>query len=351
MKFCKLDSVRDKNFFPYNPHPPTPSPFDGEGELNEAKRDEVKISALSRTQVKLPFVCLFLCLSTLGFSLFPVVAQENQERPTHVLVISLDGARPDAILQAETPNIQALAARGGTDWKAMTVLPSATLPAHTSMLTGLSVEQHGVDYNSMQSGCPVIEPPTFLTVAEEAGYKTAFVTGKEKLCLYRQTESLDYTFAREGDRSVIDRVLELFDQDYEVIFAHLPNPDYFGHSTGWMSATYINELNSTDYQVGRILAKLDELELTDETLVIVTADHGGHDFEHGSDSPEDIYIPWLIAGPGVVAGTELADVSVMDTAPTVLWALGLPLADELTGRPVYEAFGLPAPETTPEVSG
>ena len=300
---------------------------------------------------KLTAVILLLCLSTLCSALFPAGAQDNPTRPTHIIMISLDGARPDAILQAETPNIQALAARGGTDWKAMTVLPSATLPAHTSMLTGLSVDQHGVDYNSMQPGCPVIEPSTFLTVAEEAGYTTAFVTGKEKLCLYRQTESLDYTFAREGDRSVVDRVLELLDQGYEVIFAHLPNPDFFGHSTGWMSATYINELNSTDYQVGRILAKLDELGLTDETLVVLTADHGGHDLAHGSDRPEDMLIPWIITGPSVLMGTELAGVSVMDTAPTVLWALGLPLADDLTGRPVFEAFGLPSPEITLEASG
>jgi predicted AlkP superfamily pyrophosphatase or phosphodiesterase len=293
---------------------------------------------------------LLFLICTLCFTVFPLTAQDSAERPSHVMVISLDGTRPDAILQAETPYLQGLAARGGVDWKAVTVLPSATLPAHTSMLTGLSVEQHGVDYNSMPSGCPVIEFPTFLTLAEEAGYKAALVTGKEKLCIYRQSETLDYTFAREGDRSVVDRVLELLDQGYEVIFAHLPNPDFFGHSTGWMSDTYIDELNSSDYQVGRILEKLDELGLTQETLLIVTADHGGHDMEHGSDRPEDIHIPWIIAGPGVNAGTELTDVSVMDTAPTVLWALGIPSADDISSQPIYEAFGLTAPEATAEAS-
>src|SRR5689334_7434800 len=98
----------------------------------------------------LRLILLFL-MCTFSFSVFPVIAQDNAERPTHVIVISLDGTRPDAILQAETPNLQALATGGGVDWEATTVLPSATLPAHTSMLTGLSVEQHGVDYNSMPS--------------------------------------------------------------------------------------------------------------------------------------------------------------------------------------------------------
>jgi predicted AlkP superfamily pyrophosphatase or phosphodiesterase len=286
---------------------------------------------------------LMLAICVLGFT---VSAQDDPQKPTHVIVISLDGTRPDAILQANTPNLQALAERGAVAWKASTVLPSVTLPAHTSMLTGLSVEQHGVDYNSTQPGCPIIEPPTFLTLAEEAGYKTALVTGKEKFCMYKQTDTLDYTFAQEGDRSVVDRVLELLDDDFTVIFAHFPNPDYFGHSEGWMSETYINELNSTDFQVGRILTKLDELELTDETLMIVTADHGGHDFEHGSNRPEDVHIPWIVAGAGVVSGTMLDDVSVMDTAPTVLWTLGLLLPEDVTGHPVYQAFGLNSPEAT-----
>src|SRR5687767_5639680 len=72
---------------------------------------------------KLPFVCLILYISTLGFPLFPAIAQGEPERPTHVIVISLDGTRPDAILKAETPNLQALAERGATDWEAVTVLP------------------------------------------------------------------------------------------------------------------------------------------------------------------------------------------------------------------------------------
>jgi predicted AlkP superfamily pyrophosphatase or phosphodiesterase len=281
---------------------------------------------------------LLFCFSAFYASFVPEAAQDRPQRPTHVLVISLDGARPDALQQADAPSIQALAARGAVDWEALTVLPSVTLPGHTSMLTGLTVEQHGVDYNTTQPGCPVLQYPTFLTLAEEAGYKTALVTGKEKFCMFQQTNTLDYTFAREGDRSVADRVLELLDADFTVIFAHFPNPDYFGHSSGWMSETYINELHSTDYQIGRIVEKLDELDLTDETLMILTADHGGHDFEHGSDRPEDQNIPWIMAGPGVLPGTVLDGVSVMDTAPTVLWALGLPLPEDISGVPVYEAF-------------
>jgi arylsulfatase A-like enzyme len=266
-------------------------------------------------------------------------ALPSPPHPAHVLVLSLDGTRPDGILKAETPNIQALATRGAVSWQAHTIFPPVTLPAHTSMLTGLTPDQHGVNWNDMQPGCPVMESPTFLTLAEQAGYTTAMVAGKEKFCQFVQSENLDYTFAQRGDSSVADRVIELLDDHFQVIFAHFPNPDYFGHSTGWMSDTYLFEMSATDFQVGRVLEHLNELDLTAQTLVILSADHGGHEFSHGRDIPEDMLIPWIIAGPGVTSGKILStDIITTDTAATVLWTLGVPLPDNSAGQPVYQAF-------------
>jgi phosphopentomutase len=163
------------------------------------------------------------------------------------------------------------------------------------------------------------------------------VVGKSKFCHFLQSDAVDYTFAREGDRSVADRVIELLNDGYQAIFAHFPNPDYFGHSTGWMSQTYMDELTNTDRQVGRVLAELETLGLTEETLVIMTADHGGHDTSHGQDIPEDMQIPWIIAGGGVMPEASIeGEVNVADTAATVLWALGLPASDQ--GRPITEVF-------------
>ena len=271
----------------------------------------------------------------------PVSAQVQR-----VLVISLDGGRPDTILQAETPNMHQLAEGGALDWYAQTIFPPATLPGHASMLTGLSVEQHGLSHNDSIYPCPVLEAPTFLTLAAQAGLRAAMVVGKAQLCQFHQSDEVDYFFEQSGDRSVVDRGLQLLAEDYQVIFLHFPNPDYFGHLTGWMSDTSLYELRNTDYQIGRLLEAVDE-----HTLVILTADHGGHEMEHGSDIPEDMTIPFIIAGPGVKAGADLQhiEVNVTDTAATVLWALGIPLPDNLTGRPVVEAFeaegiGTPTPD-------
>jgi arylsulfatase A-like enzyme len=286
---------------------------------------------------------------------FALTVYAGQPTPTavppqlaRVLIISMDGARPDAILQADTPHIQALAQRGAVDWTAQTIFPPATLPAHASMLTGLEVEQHGLSDNDSVYPCPVLETPTFLTLAHNAGYKVAMVAGKQQFCRFHQIETVDYSFAREGDRSVVDQVIKLLTDDYQVIFAHFPNPDYIGHSAGWMSDSYLYEFANTDLQIGRLLVALDDLDLTDTTLVILTADHGGHDDVHGADIPEDMTIPWIIAGPGVAAGTNLSagEVRIVDTAATVLWALDLPLPGEMAGRVVTEAFSPAVPART-----
>ena len=266
-----------------------------------------------------------------------------------VLVVSLDGARPDALEPAPAPRLLALAERGAHTWQARTVLPAVTLPAHASMLTGLDVADHGVTYNDLPAmTCPAIQPITFLALAALAGFRPAMVVGKEKLCVFRQTPAIDYTFAGAGDPSVADAVIEKLDAGDDVLFAHFPGPDYFGHLTGWMSETYVNQIRRTDEQVGRVLDALDERGLTDQTLIIVTADHGGHDFGHGEDIPEDRLIPWIIAGPGVVSGLDLGEsIHLADTAATVEWALGLPRPANASGRPALAAFGLVEP--TPEV--
>jgi arylsulfatase A-like enzyme len=73
--------------------------------------------------------------------------------------------------------------------------------------------------------------------------------------------------------------------------------------------------------------------------VIVTADHGGHDRNHGSSDPRDTTIPWIVWGEGVKAGGTLAaGIRTMDTAATALWMLGVTAPEALVGRPIAGAF-------------
>src|SRR5207249_999051 len=73
---------------------------------------------------------------------------------------------------------------------------------------------------------------------------------------------------------------------------------------------------------------------------LITADHGGHDLTHGTNSPEDMTIPWIAAGPGIKRGYEIKrPVSLIDTAATVLRAVGTTdYYVEWTSKSVDEIF-------------
>src|SRR5438128_3920032 len=92
--------------------------------------------------------------------------------PRTVVLFSIDGVRPDGLLEADTPTIDSLMARGSVSLTAQTVMPSVTLPCHTSMLRGVDVPRHGITSNTFQ---PLARPvPSLFDVAKAAGKRTGF---------------------------------------------------------------------------------------------------------------------------------------------------------------------------------
>jgi arylsulfatase A-like enzyme len=107
-----------------------------------------------------------------------------------------------------------------------------------------------------------------------------------------------------------------------------------GHDFGWMSPNYLSQAGYVDALVGRLLD-----EVPPSTHVLVQADHGGYERNHGTDLPENMAIPWMLAGPGVRAGHEIAaPVSLLDTAPTLARLLGLAPHPQWEGQVVEAAF-------------
>jgi predicted AlkP superfamily pyrophosphatase or phosphodiesterase len=260
----------------------------------------------------------------------------------HVLIISVDGLRPDAIDLAPMPNLQALMQTGAYTLTAQTTFPSATLPSHTSMLTGLCPAKHGVNWNDYLPEKGYAKGTDLFDVAHAAGLKTVMFVGKEKLRQITEPGSLNiFRYINDRDTVIAQRLTEEFPADFGVLFVHLATPDAMGHVYGWMTPQYISVVQHADEAIGTILKDLDEHGLRQDTLVIITADHGGHKQTHGSHMPEDMTIPWVISGPGVRPGQLTTPVQTTDTAATAAWALGLPLPPEWDGWPVFEAFGQP----------
>ena len=79
--------------------------------------------------------------------------------------------------------------------------------------------------------------------------------------------------------------------------------------------------------------------ITGSSVILIIADHGGHEKTYGLNIPDDMTIPWIAWGQGVKKSFTLtAPVTTCDTAATALWLLDLPRPAEFDGRPVERAF-------------
>jgi predicted AlkP superfamily pyrophosphatase or phosphodiesterase len=263
----------------------------------------------------------------------------------HVVVISLDGMRPDALEKFGASTIQRLMREGSRAQLALTITPSKTLPSHTSMLTGVPPEVHGVTWNEDQTDeHGVVDVATVFEVAKNSGYTTAAFFSKSKFHHLQKPGTLDYTQAPSGrdmwmaPQTVTDVATYLKHERPNLLFVHLAETDYAGHAVGWMSFAYKWAVKRMDDGVKKILDAADGAYGVGNYTVIVTADHGGHGRGHGSEKWEDMNIPWLVWGEGVSGGSQVEQVRTMDTAATVLWLLGVAEPTTWTGRAVAGAF-------------
>ncbi|MEJ5223708.1 MAG: alkaline phosphatase family protein [Anaerolineales bacterium] len=263
-----------------------------------------------------------------------------QQSIARVLIISIDGLRPDAIELAPMPFVQALLPVSAYSLRAQTIYPSSTLPSHASMLLGLCPAQHGVDWNDYLPQNGYASGQSIFSIAHAAGKKTIMIVGKEKLRQLTPPETLDvFRYINDRDTVIAAQAAPLLAQGFDLAFIHFALPDGMGHEYGWLSPEYLSVVRRSDESIAALFAALESAGLRETTMVIITADHGGHESTHGTRRAEDMTIPWIMTGPGVVPQQLIQPVSTTDTAATVLWALDLPLPPEMVGQPVREAWG------------
>lgn len=248
-------------------------------------------------------------------------------------LVMIDGARPDALEPAGCTNLLALRDRGAATMGARSVMPSVTLPCHMAIFHSAPPERHGITTNIY---IPPARPVTGLVeTLRAAGRRCAFVYSWEPLRDLSRPEQLHYSFFREQpyvpehDDTVADEAVRLLrDEAFDFLFVYFGSVDIAGHGYGWMSEGYLGQLRRVDGLLGRVLEALPA-----DGHVLVQSDHGGHERTHGTDTPEDMTIPWVVAGPRVRAGHSIAaPVSLLDTAPTVARLLDVAAPAAWEGR-------------------
>jgi predicted AlkP superfamily pyrophosphatase or phosphodiesterase len=257
-----------------------------------------------------------------------------------IVFFMLDGVRPDAIAASDCPNLTALMQRGAYSLNAQSVMPSITLPCHTSIFHSVPPARHGITSNVWT---PLARPlPGLVDLAkQQLGLRCAFFYNWEELRDLSRPGNLAYSYFIEaayvehGDDLMADEAARNIPlEKYDFSFVYFGTVDTFGHLYGWMSPEYLAQLARVDRQLGRVV---DALPV--DASVVVQADHGGHERSHGTELPEDMTIPWIAAGPAFKQGYEIeSPVSLLDTAPTLARLLGVKAHPHWEGRCVDEAF-------------
>ena len=253
----------------------------------------------------------------------PAVAQPPAD---HVVLISIDGLRPEFYLDSSwpAPNIQHLAREGSRAERARSVFPTVTYPAHTTMVTGALPARHGVHHNvpfaaQVQTGAwywdsGAIRATTLWQAVRAAGGKTAAVSwpvtvgapidwlipevwaleGDDRLApmrehtrpaglwqeieraatgtLDRRSYSADYTGRDLESAAAAAYLLETYRP--RLLALHLVGVDHFEHEDGRDSYRVRRSIAVADTAIGQLLEAVERAKILERTAFVVTGDHG-----------------------------------------------------------------------------
>jgi predicted AlkP superfamily pyrophosphatase or phosphodiesterase len=254
-----------------------------------------------------------------------------------VVLILVDGMRPDALLQTDPPAIKGLLNTGAYNYDAQTVTPSVTLPCITSIFLGVPPEVHGTIGNLWNSSD--WQTPGLIDLVKQAGGKTAAFYNWEQLRDISRPGSLDISVCLnhaespdlllgESDNQVADAAASFIPNTrFDFIFVYLGGLDTAGHRHGWMSAEYLQTLENADKCINRLVKSAPAT-----VQVIIASDHGGHGQSHGSEIPEDMTVPLIISSKKIRPGELVPPVSILDIAPTAASLMGLDVPNEWVGK-------------------
>jgi arylsulfatase A-like enzyme/Tfp pilus assembly protein PilF len=304
--------------------------------------------------------------------------EATPERPPasvarHLVVVTIDTLRADRIgvygnRSVETPNIDRLARDGAMAEHAAAHVP-LTRPSHVSLFTGLYPAEHGIRDNvtpPLADDVPVLAEilqrrgfrtgafVSSVVVSRQSGLGRGFGLYSDRFDIGDDDARFLNTIQKRGDETVSEASAWLSEAGASRVFAwiHLYDPhDPYEppepYASRYAGRAYDGEVAWSDDLVGRIDAALGKAGLGDDTLLIVTSDHGEGLDEHDESLhgffvyETTLRVPFLVRGPGVKPGARVGVLlRTVDVLPTALEMLGL--ADDVprvSGRSLAPALG------------
>ena len=198
-----------------------------------------------------------------------------------VILMCIDGMRPDGFLSCGNPFIHKMMELGSYCLESRSVFPSSTLPCHMSMFHSVPPERHGILSNTY---VPMVRPVSglFEQIRLMGGISDMYY-GWEPLRDIGQPKSLmrsGYICAR-GEDDTDNKLTELAlkrireDQPDFIFLYQVETDEKGGHDNGWMSEPYLGYIHVAIENVKRVYEAIQEVreKTGDNYTLIITADH------------------------------------------------------------------------------
>ncbi|MEY3026174.1 MAG: hypothetical protein RLZZ238_1071 [Planctomycetota bacterium] len=285
-------------------------------------------------------------LGTLLGTLVPTVVEPK------VLLVGIDGMRPEAMVAARTPAIDALVADGCITLVATTAPETVSGPGWSNVLCGVWPDKHRVVDNRFLISDYEAYPSVFTLIKRaDPSRRTAMFANwgpiGERILKSDPIDERVSLADTKNDMPQVDACVEaLATGGADFTFAYIGRVDETGHEFGFHadSPVYLEAIERADAHLARMLAAIDArpTRAAEDWLVIVVTDHGGTiDLSHGRDIPEHRTIPFIVSGSAAAKGVLRGTVNQVDTVATVLAHLGIAVdpAWDLDSRAVGLAAG------------
>ncbi len=260
---------------------------------------------------------LFFCTINIGCSEDSSTKSEEGtpgDSTKHVLVIGIDGVRPDALKVSDTPNMDKLINAGAVSYNAYaggefgmeTQQATSGGPGWSSILTGVWVNKHNVSDNGF-SDPNYDEYPCFFTRIKEVrpnAYLSSIVHW-EPINNYI-IEDADYEDEGSDVIVAVKAVAHLESQDPDVLFLHFDDVDHAGHAYEYSPTIpeYVESIHVVDKYIGSVITGIESRSnyKNEDWLIIITTDHGGSGSSHGGQSDVERTIPFIVSGKNTQKG-------------------------------------------------
>lgn len=277
----------------------------------------------------------------------------NGWKAQHVIFIGLDGWGSYSMPKADMPNVKKMMENGSYTFGKRAVLPSSSAPNWASMFMGAGPELHG--YTQWGSKKPEVPSarignygifPNIWGLFRDANPKAeiGYIYEWDGLKYLADTAVMNFnklvTDYKTNPGSIIDQSCDYIKIAKPNLMAIIiDNPDHVGHASGHDTPEYYKTLTILDGYIGRIVDAVKEAGMLDETIFILTSDHGGVEKGHGKATLPEMETPFIISGKNIKKNYHFPESMMQyDVASTIAYIFGLEQPQVWIGRPMKQVF-------------